>query len=58
MLYLKGDFITIFTLHDFKFAWFKLAWKSNKFQKIHRPICVSNKVENQGLQQPALDLPQ
>lgn len=56
MLYLKGDFITVFTLHDFGFAWFKLAWKSNKFQNIHRPICVSNRVENQGLQQPALVL--
>lgn len=57
MLNLKGSFIIIFLLHSFEFAWLKFAWNSNKFQKIHRPVCIRNRVENQGWQQPALDFP-
>lgn len=37
----KGDFITVFTLHDFGFAWFKLAWEKAINFKISTGLSVS-----------------
>ena len=50
----KGRFCYYFHIPWYQ-VWLKFAWKSNKFQKIHSPICIHKRVENQDLQQPILD---